>query len=112
MSNMITHTFKKMLAVCAFLLINIAGIFAQQRQPVVITQNNETATMSNGVVMVVIEKASSNIISLKYHGAEMMGHGGGYWVTLGEISGNPTIQGISFPGNIVSVCFQHYERPG
>lgn len=94
---MITHSLKKALAICVFCLISIANIYAQQNQPVIITENDETATITNSVVTVVIKKATGNIASYKYKGFEMMGHGGGYWVTLGEIPGKTTIQGVSTP---------------
>lgn len=62
-----------------------------------ITENAETATLSNSMVTVVIKKANGNIISLKYKGMEMMSHGAGYWVTLGDMPGGPAIQAVSAP---------------
>jgi rhamnogalacturonan endolyase len=72
----------------------------QQAPAVVITQSNETATMTNGEVTLVVKKLNGNILSLKYHGLEVMGHGGGYWDIIGAIPNQPTIQ---LPGS-PAVC--------
>lgn len=95
---MITSAFKKAFIIGAICLLSIVSVNAQQNQPVTITQDAETATMSNNQVTIVIKKANGNILSLKYHGTEIMSHGAGYWVTLGEIPGKSgTIQAVSTP---------------
>jgi rhamnogalacturonan endolyase len=94
---MIALNFKKVFVIGILYLLSIANIYGQKAQPVVITENNVTATLSNGQVALVIIKANGNILSLKYKGMELMSHGEGYWVTLGEISHKPAIQAVSTP---------------
>lgn len=94
---MIALNFKKALAIGSLYLLSIANIYGQKVQPVVITENNETATLSNGQIALTIKKVNGNILSLKYKDMELMSHGNGYWVTLGEIPHNPAIQTVSTP---------------
>jgi rhamnogalacturonan endolyase len=70
---------------------------ACQQLPVRLTEDAETATLSNGLVTLIVKKANGNILSLKYQGSEIMGHGGGYWVMLAAVPGQPTTQVVGMP---------------
>src|SRR5579862_3060005 len=52
-------------------------------QPVTITQDDKTFTLSNGVLTAQVNKTTGDMVSLKYHGLETMGytsgHHAGYW---------------------------------
>ena len=51
--------------------------------PVTVTQEGNSFTLSNGIVSAQINKTTGDLMSLKYHGLETMGHGSGhpagYW---------------------------------
>jgi len=69
-----------------------AGRALAQETPVVLTEDARTATLANGVVSVTISKANANILSLRFAGAELISHGGGYWNVYGHIPGQPSTQ--------------------
>jgi len=54
-----------------------------QNQTVAISQDAESATLENGIVVAKIKKANGNLISLKYNGIEMLSKGGAYWNIYG-----------------------------
>lgn len=110
--SMITLAFKKALTTGIICLLSVLSVYAQQNQPVTITQDAETATMFNSQVVIVIKKANGNILSLKYHGIEIMSNGAGYWVTLGEVPGKTgTIQAVSTP-SVFSITTNPGENKG
>jgi rhamnogalacturonan endolyase len=54
-------------------------------QPVTLTEDAQTYTLSNGIVTAVISKNNGHMNLLQYHGMDMLGHNsgtpGGYWET-------------------------------
>ena len=71
---------------CAF------GHAANSDAPVVIREDAETATLTNGIVAAIIRKADGKILSLKNRGVEMMSRGGGYWNINGDIPGQKSTE--------------------
>ncbi len=65
---------------------------ADQSAPVVVSEDATTATLGNGVVLAKINKANGNLLSLQYHGVEMLSRGGGYWNIYGTIPGQANTQ--------------------
>ncbi len=60
---------------------------AANGQPVVLSEDAETATLGNGIVWATVKKANGNLLSLRYRGMEMLSRGGGYWNIYGRIPG-------------------------
>ncbi len=65
--------------------------------PVVVTQDAETATLSNGLVSAKIRKSDGNILSIRFHDLELMSHGGGYWNIYGKIPGEANTEKKGLP---------------
>jgi rhamnogalacturonan endolyase len=60
---------------------------AEDKAPVTLREDADTATLANGLVSATIKKANGNLISLRYGGLEMMSRGGGYWNIYGSSAG-------------------------
>jgi rhamnogalacturonan endolyase len=65
---------------------------ADQGQPVVVSEDAGTATLSNGVIRATVNKLNGNLLSLKSGGLDLLSHGGAYWNCYGEIPGNTKTQ--------------------
>ncbi len=65
---------------------------ADQNAPVVVSETATTATLDNGIVLAKVNKANGNLLSLQYHGIEMLSRGGGYWNIYGAIPGEANTQ--------------------
>ena len=63
-----------------------------QNAPVVVSEDATTASLNNGIVSARINKANGNLLSLQYHGVEMLSRGGGYWNIYGAIPGQANTQ--------------------
>ena len=61
-------------------------------QPVIISEDANTATLANGSVSAIIKKADGKILSLKHGDIEMMSRGGGYWNIYGDVSGQKSTE--------------------
>lgn len=70
-----------------FCLFYVSSVFGQSKQtlnsPVMVLEDAENFTLSNGIVFATIEKQTASLISLKYKGLELLGAGNGrsngYW---------------------------------
>lgn len=60
--------------------------------PVTVTEDAETATLTNGIVSLTVKKANGNILSLRRRDIELISHGGGYWNIYGATPGQPNTQ--------------------
>lgn len=88
---MIPRTFR--LSILAASLL--ASAFSHAANPdaaVVIREDAETATLTNGVVAAIIKKTDGKILSLKNRGVEMMSRGGGYWNIYGDTPGQKSTE--------------------
>ncbi|HVU36728.1 MAG TPA: hypothetical protein VHC95_00190, partial [Opitutales bacterium] len=56
-------------ALCGFLF---AGAVARAADPVTITENSAFYSLDNGIVTAVVAKDSGDLVSLKYHGMQML----------------------------------------
>jgi rhamnogalacturonan endolyase len=57
--------------------------------PVTVREDQAGFLLANGLVSAWVEKSHGQLVSLKYHGQELLGHGGGYWTFAGRVNGNP-----------------------
>jgi rhamnogalacturonan endolyase len=79
-------------ALCVLLVAlgsSISGRGAELQPPVTITDDATTATIANGIVAAVVNKANGNLLSLKHLGVEALSKGGGYWNLYGNTPGQP-----------------------
>jgi len=60
--------------------------------PVVAHEDADTASLDNGIVSVQVRKKDGNLLSLRYHGFELLSRGGGYWNIYGSIPGQASTQ--------------------
>ena len=71
------------LAVFGLLFLIPALLQGATKAPVVVSQDEGSFTLDNGIVTARVAKRSGDLSSLKYHGLEMLdphsGHAGGYW---------------------------------
>jgi rhamnogalacturonan endolyase len=95
--------------------------------PVVVTDDAGTATLSNGVISAVVNKANGNLLSLQFRGLDMLDRGGAYWNCYGETSGQPKTQDKPGPSEFritqnpqtnggaageISLRFPYHGQPG
>ena len=52
---------------------------ADWRPAVALSQDADTAILANGIVSATVKKANGNLLSLQFHGMELLSRGGGYW---------------------------------
>jgi len=65
---------------------------ANPDSPVVVSEDAETATLDNGIVAAKVRKANGNLLSLRFHGLELISRGGGYWNIYGATPGQANTQ--------------------
>jgi len=91
-------SFKKLKDLGLLLIFCVLTLGAKaQNQPVTLTQDAESATLENGIVIAKIKKSNGNLISLRYNGIDMLSKGGGYWNIYGysKIKENTQEKGTS-----------------
>ncbi len=57
---------------------------ADPRPAVTLSQDAETATLANGILSATVKKTNGNLLSLQFHGLELLSRGGGYWNIYGS----------------------------
>ncbi len=57
-----------------------------------VTEDAETATLTNGIVSLTVKKANGNILSFRRHDVELVSRGGGYWNIYGATPGQANTQ--------------------
>lgn len=62
--------------------------------PVTAKEDKTEIVLSNGIVTARVDKQHGELVSLKYHGQELLGRGGAYWSFAGQ--GNTSAQGETF----------------
>lgn len=76
---------------CAVIGILATGVQAAEQAdmnpPVVVSEDADTAMLANGVIAATVKKANGNLLSLRFHGMELMSRGQGYWNIYGNIPG-------------------------
>jgi rhamnogalacturonan endolyase len=65
---------------------------AETGSPVTVREDADTATLDNGIVFAQVKKSNGNLLSLRFHGTELLSHGGAYWNLYGAIPGQPSTQ--------------------
>jgi rhamnogalacturonan endolyase len=60
---------------------------ADPNPPVLLSEDSDTATLANGIVSVTVRKANGNLLSVQFHGVELLSRGGGYWNIYGSTPG-------------------------
>jgi rhamnogalacturonan endolyase len=73
-------------------LLMAAPAAAEDTQRVVISEDADTVTLDNGIVVAAIKKANANLLSLKVRGVEFLSKGQGYWNVYGKIPGQANTQ--------------------
>ena len=75
--------------------------------PVTVTDNGTTWTLDNGIVRAVINKSSSNMLSLTYHGINLIGRGG-FWEQKpsGQVTSSLTIDPAKNGGERAEVAIK------
>lgn len=87
----------KFFAVITFAVCVQAVEPAELTASVVVSEDAETATLANGVIAASVRKANGNLISLRFHGSELMSRGQGYWNIYGNIPGQKNTEQKSTP---------------
>jgi rhamnogalacturonan endolyase len=100
---------------------------AADTQPVAIADDGKTATISNGILQATVDKASGNLISMRYRGIDVLEHGQEYMNVYGEVPGNEKTQAKPGPvqysvtqdpgkndGAIgeISLLYPYHDQPG
>jgi rhamnogalacturonan endolyase len=75
--------------------------------PVVVSEDADTATLANGIVSATVKKASGNLLSLRFHDAELMSRGQGYWNIYGNVPGQKKTEQKATPS-----VFRISQNPG
>lgn len=57
--------------------------------PARLSESAETFTLDNAILRAEIEKRNGTLVSLKFHGLELLAHGGGYWSSVGRSASRP-----------------------
>ena len=60
--------------------------------PVQLIEDAGRYTLDNSLLRAEIEKRNGTLISLKFHGHELLAHGGGYWSSVGRTGNRPAGQ--------------------
>ena len=69
------------------------GVHAADPRPTVtLSQDAETATLANGILSATVKKANGNLLSLQFHGLELLSRGGGYWNIYGSTPGQKSTE--------------------
>ena len=107
----------KLIWILLFLSLRAAAA-ADNAQPVTISEDAETVTLDNGVVVAAIKKANANLLSLKVRGVEFISKGQGYWNVYGKIPGQastqekpgPAYKTATTPINSCAICLSQPRR--
>ena len=73
-------------------LFMVVPAAAENAQPVAISEDADTVTLDNGIVVATVRKANANLLSLKVRGVEFLSKGQGYWNVYGKIPGQANTQ--------------------
>ena len=69
------------------------GVHAADPRPaVILSQDAETATLANGILSATVKKTDGNLLSLQFHGLELLSRGGGYWNIYGSTPGQKSTE--------------------
>ena len=92
-----SHPLRPFLFALLLLAIRPACHASGETPPVTIVDTGTTATISDGIVSLTVKKSNANLISMQYHGLDLLSHGGGYWNIYGAIPGQPNTQKLGQP---------------
>jgi rhamnogalacturonan endolyase len=96
------------------LLLVLAGICtpvdAVGSQPVSITQDDQTITLSNDLLRATVSKSNANLLSMQYAGINVLEHGEAYMNVYGETPGQPKTQ--EKPGPAICAITQDPRKNG
>jgi rhamnogalacturonan endolyase len=83
MSRWVNVSVTKFVVALTLVILLPSAAAAEEANPVTVQENEDTFTLSNGIVTATVLKANGDIRSLKYKGTEIFtdqsGHAGGYW---------------------------------